>query len=148
MKSTLKRKCRRHPHYSLTHKGNTWTRIKYAIQCENIKELQETKRIFQKIGFRVAEEENDTFHHTFLYPPAFIGKHFMIILSLGKHIFRKKFHVGDARVGTHLGFKVTPEKRRQMERLLCNEKIMIVDKPDEISLFIQLPCGEIIEFSG
>lgn len=146
MKRTKSRKCIKPIYRSLSHKGNTWTNVKYAIQCTSIINLQKTKHIFQKIGFKVVKEENDKFHHTFLYPPRSI--HFMIILSLGKATMIKGDFRKHSRVGTHLGFKVTRKKRVEMEKILCSEKTMIVKKPDETSLFLQLPCGEIIEFSG
>ena len=52
------------------------------------------------------------------------------------------------RVGPHLGFKVNKKILNYLYHLTKKFKTMMVKKPDEISLFIELPCGEVIEFSG
>lgn len=124
--------------YYLKHKGNTFTKVKYAMQCKTISILKKTKKILQEMGFKLIKEEHTGFKHTFL-----TFSSFLIILSIGKPNTQKLTH---PRVGSHLGFKVSKKKLHKLYEF-CNNS-MIVEKPDETSFFIKLPCGEILEFSA
>ena len=125
--------------YHLRHKGNTFTRVKYAMQCKTVSILKKTKKILQELGFKLVKEEQSGFKHAFLTFSSFI-----IILSIGNPKTQKLNH---PRVGSHLGFKVSKTKLRELYQF-CKYKSIIVEKPDETSFFIELPCGEILEFSG
>lgn len=125
--------------YHLKHKGNTFTRVKYAMQCKTLSILKRTKKILQELGFKLVKEEKTGFKHTFL-----TFSSFLVILSIGRAKTQKLNH---PRVGSHLGFKVSKKKLYELYKL-CNYKAIIVKKPDETSFFIELPCGEILEFSG
>uniref|UniRef100_A0A6C0HU12 Uncharacterized protein n=1 Tax=viral metagenome TaxID=1070528 RepID=A0A6C0HU12_9ZZZZ len=124
--------------YYLGHKGNTFTRVKYAMQCSTLSILKKTKKILQELGFKLVKEEKDKFKHTFL-----TFSSFLIILSIGKSNTQKLTH---PRVGSHLGFKVSKKTLHKLST--CKYNSMIVEKPDETSFFIELPCGEVLEFSG
>lgn len=125
--------------YYLEHKGNTFTRVKYAMQCKTLFILKKTKKLLQELGFKLVKEEHTGFKHTFL-----TFSSFLIILSIGHPKTQKLTH---PRVGSHLGFKVSKKKLHELYQF-CKYNAMIVEKPDETSFFIKLPCGEILEFSG
>ncbi len=152
MLSSQKKKCRSTKTLKLNHLGNTWTKLKYAIHCANYDSLNQTLIILENIGFKVVHRENDTLSHTMLYPPTFIIRYqseFMIVLSISDKLNDNKIDFKHGRQVSHLGFKVSLKHLNIIRDNLCHIiPILKVDKPDEISLFIQLPCGEVFEFSA
>ena len=133
-----------------SHKGNSWFSLKYAIHCKNIGVLKKAVEILEKIGFTIIKQEKSGIHHTFLRPSSQIlkSKNFMFILVVsngGNKNTVKNTIVQDA----HIGFKLNNIKTfDHIYNKICNiTKTVVIDKPDEKSLFVDLLCGEIIEFS-
>lgn len=137
--------------YKLFHLGNTITTIKYAMHCKNEDNYHRTINILKKIGFTIKLKEDDELKHTFLYPPDFFNlspDSFMFILIIKDDGNNQKLITGKPSIGPHIGFKVKKSVLKYLIEITYDEKIMIVNKPDETSLFIELPCGEVIEISG
>jgi hypothetical protein len=132
------------------HKGNTYFPIKYAIHCKNINSLQKSVEILQKIGFKIFKRENYGMYHTFLTPPSNIVKannfYFVIVIKNGGN---KQTLKNNKVQGPHIGFKLKSLKTFDaIYKNICNiTRTIIIDKPDEKSLFVDLLCGDIIEFS-
>ena len=61
---------------------------------------------------------------------------------------QQKLHPG-GRQGPHVGFLAKLANLWRMREAVCNiTTTSVVRKPDEYSLFVELPCGEVLEFSA
>ena len=135
----------------LEHKGNSWTDLKYAMHCIDDTVYTNTVNLLLKIGFTIIHQEKDQDKHTFLYPPESFGLlpgTFMFILIIKNDGNNNKLISGQAQMGPHIGFRVNKSVLEDLIIKMNDEKIMIVKKPDETTLAVELPCGEILEFSG
>ena len=132
------------------HKGNSFFPIKYAIHCKNISTLQKSIEILENIGFKIFKRERYGMYHTFLKPSSSIIKsnnfYFVLVIKKGGNNQSLKFNKVQ---GPHLGFKLNSLKTfNTIYKNTCNiTKTIIIDKPDERSLFIDLMCGDILELS-
>ena len=142
------RKCKT-PLYN-NHFGNTHTFIRYAMHCKTKKILDDTVSVFKKLGFHV-KQENDNFHHTFITPPISICPSgiFTLNLIVKDDGCEEKLQPGIVQ-GPHLAFLVkNPKIYKKIVNISCNiVKTTLINKPDENSCFIELPCKKVIEFSG
>jgi hypothetical protein len=141
----------------LEHRGNSWTNLKYSMHCSTDENHTNTIEILEKIGFKVIHKETDKDKHTFLDPPESFGLlpgTFMFIVIIKEDGNQNKLKKGQGQMGPHFGFRVSKAVledliiRLQADRIVENDKMMIVKKPDETTFVIELPCGEVIEFSG
>lgn len=155
IKSTLKNKykCKNNTRKNNTlknkHRGNSFFPIKYAIHCKNLKTLQKSVEVLKNIGFKIFRKENYGMYHTFLKPPTNIvkSKNFYFILVVKKGGNKQTLKNNKVQ-GPHLGFKLNSLKTfNSIYKNLCNiTKTIVINKPDEKSLFVDLLCGEILEF--
>ena len=133
-----------------SHKGNSWFSLKYAIHCKNLRILKKAVKILKKIGFKVLKQEKFGIDHIFLQPPPEILKSqnfmFVLVVSNGGNNHTVKNNIVQA---AHIGFKLKSIKTfEDIHKKICNiTKTIIINKPDEKSLFVDLLCGEVIEFS-
>jgi len=131
------------------HKGNSYFPIKFAIHCRNKIKFKNLLHILKLIGFKIFKKEKTDEFHTFLLPPSYFNiNNFYLVLVKNKNSNKQTIKFKNKQ-GPHLGFLIKSKKKLyELYYLLCNKtKTLIVDKPDEISLFIDLICGEIIEIS-
>ena len=132
------------------HRGNTFSDIKYAIHCKNMYILKKSIEILENIGFKIFKRERYGMYHTFLKPSSKIlnSNNFYLVLVIKKGGNNQKV-ITDKIQGPHLGFKIKNSKIfESIYNKICNiTKTILIDKPDEKSLFIDLLCGEIIELS-
>lgn len=132
------------------HYGRSIYSIKYAIHCKNKIAHTKTVKILKKIGFHVFRKENYGLYHTFLELPKYIkdANKFMLVIVINADGNNQKI-LNKSTQGPHLGFVI--KNMRSWKRIVnISSKItktIVINKPDEKSLFIELSCGEIIEFS-
>jgi hypothetical protein len=132
------------------HRGNTFSEIKYAMHCDTEEVLDASVRILSRIGFIMKNQETDDLKHTFMVAPRWLvpqgSFHYVLVIKPGGNTQQ----LLDGKVqSVHLGFRTTIPALRQIHRRICSiTDSTLIDKPDESSLFIQLPCGEVIEIAG
>ena len=137
----------------LTHKGNTFTKVKYAMHCPSHADLEKTLIILSAIGFNVTASEGPPVYHTFVYPPKSFGLDsdaFMFILIVADDGNHQKVNTLTGRQGPHVGFKLpSTQLLNRTKAATCSmTQTLQVCKPDEVSLFVEVPCGEELEFSA
>ena len=138
------------PPLTNAHLGNTFSDVKYTLHCASQQVLDKCVDILLAVGFRVGKRETTGMMHTFMFPPrAFMRE------GTFQYVLVIKPDGNDQRVayatvqGVHVGFRTTPAHMEEIRRRTCTlTEVVVVKKPDEDSLFLQLPCGEFIEIAG
>jgi hypothetical protein len=131
------------------HNGNSYYPIKYAIHCKNKKKHSLIIEILQKIGFTIFNKETFGLDHTFLKPPkSFNLKNFYFVIVVKKGGNKQTVKLRNVQ-GPHIGFRINSKMLfNKIHKSICDlTKTIIIDKPDEYSLFIDLSCGEILEIA-
>ena len=131
------------------HKGNSFEKIKYAIHCKDKNIYNLTLNILKNIGFITFKQEKYGMFHTFMNPPKYFHiKNFYVVIVISKNYNKNKLNYKNLEK-PHIGFRVQSIKiLNKIYNDLCNlTKTLFVNKPDELSLYIDLKCGEIIELS-
>lgn len=138
------------PRLTNAHPGQTFSDVKYALHCETLDVLERCVVILRAIGFEVFKRETTGIHHTFMRPPAdFMRRgtfqYVLVVKPDGNHQT-----IRDSAVqGVHLGFRTSNMRVEAIRRRVCElTKTIVIEKPDETSLFIELPCGEVVEVVG
>lgn len=132
------------------HKGNSFYPIKYAIHCDNKIQLNKGIDILKTIGFKIFKQENYGMFHTFLKPKSNLYNinNFYIVLVVKKGGHKQTLKNNKVQ-GPHLGFRInTISSFYRIYKAICNKtKTIVIEKPDEFSLFFKIFCGEVLEIS-
>lgn len=132
------------------HPGNTYSEIKYALHCDTSEIMEKTIKILEAMGFRIRHQEIDAIRHTFLTAPRQLVSagsfHYAVVLKAGGN--RQTLIDGNVQ-SVHLGFRTSPSHMERIQKSVCAlTNTRLITKPDESSLFIELPCGEVVEIVG
>lgn len=140
------------------HRGNTRTAVKYAIHCATPEIHKKTLSILSKIGFELKGQETPynvategSMLHTFLDPPTAFGippGMIRLVVVVHPDVNHQTINKTSNVQGPHLGLRVTLDTFKRVAADLTTEFCditLIVEKPDESSMFIDLGCGEVLE---
>ena len=139
------------PPLTNAHLGNTLTDVKYAMHCSTPGILNQCVTILEAVGFTVFKRETTGMLHTFMHPPSDFMRNgtFMYVLVVKPGGNNQKLNLDSNVQGVHVGFRTTLDKLEGIRHKVCNlTNTLAVVKPDETSLFIELPCGEVAEVVG
>ena len=137
------------------HKGNSGTLVKYAAHANTMQKLNKSVNILEDLGFVIRlDERGIPPHHVILDQPKWMkpDKSFQYIIIVQEDGNAQRINPTSSRQGCHVGLRISSSRvlRKLADKFSTKNTacILLINKPDELSMFIQLPCGEVLEISG